>query len=55
MIRLRVLSLSMAALSLTTGCATAVTATQNSSATASGELWDVKQSNLFGLVTSSSI
>jgi hypothetical protein len=55
MMRLRVLFLSMAALSLTTGCATAVTATQNSSATASGELWYVKQSNLFGLVTSSSI
>ncbi len=55
MMRLRVLSLSMAALSLTTGCATAVTATQNSSATASGELWYVKQTNLFGLMLGSSI
>jgi hypothetical protein len=42
------------ALFLATGCA-AVTATQNSGPTASGELWYVKQTNLLGLVVSSSI
>lgn len=54
MIRFRALSSALAALFLATGCA-AVTSTQNSDARASGELWYVKQTNLFGLIVSSSV